>query len=315
MKAKVIIRNILLTLLVMLTIHLSARYLGFVMAPKYEFEYRGKTLETQDLSSYYFSNEKHNNADTLFVGSSHVFCSIDVNIMNKEYGKNALMLATSSQTLDLSYYAIMSAIPMQHPKRIFLETVCATFTEPRQKLLSTRALLNDLPNWSKGKLLAAKASGFPMYYFLYPITDLHNTWWKVRAKDFILPRLPEGERFCYYDERVMELDDWFPSPDIEGKEIPEDNLLWLNKILQLCRENDTELILFTAPFPATPEEQTVLRRIDDYAKENGIVYYNLMDDYKKIGIDFHTDFFDNQHLNTNGKRKVSRYMAENCMDF
>lgn len=314
MKKRTIIGNILLTLLAVLTLHLSARYLGFVMMPRSEVEGSNETMEVRDYSSYYFTREKPNSADTLFIGSSHVYCGIDVNIMNKEYGKNALMLATSSQTLDLSYYAIMSAIPMQHPERIYLETFCAVYDEQKQKPLSSRALLNDLPNWSRGKWLAAKDSGQPMYYYFYPITDMHNTWWKVTSRDFILPRLPEGERYSFHGDRIRDVDDWTLSASLEDVEIPEESLYWLRRIVQLCRENNTELILFTAPYPADAREQTIFRLMADFAKENGLVYYNLVDDYEKVGIDLHSDFFDGNHMNIYGQEKLSRYMAENCMN-
>ncbi|MDO4983720.1 MAG: hypothetical protein Q4E35_09235 [Eubacteriales bacterium] len=314
MKFKAVFKKILFALVSVLMLHLSVRYLGFAMSPKFELDCEGKAVEVKELASYFFSSEKRNSADTLFIGSSHVYCGIDVNIMNRVYGKNALMLSTSSQTLDLSYYAIMSAIPLQRPDTIYLETFCVRLDEQQPKPLSSRALLNDLPNWSRGKLQAARASGLPMYYYLYPITDLHDTWFKLTAKDFLLPKLPEGERYSFHFDRVCDNGDFSLSYDIKDAEISESTLDWLNKIVALCRENDTRLVLFTVPYPASSVEQAQFRALDSFARSNGLTYYNLVDDYEKIGIDFHTDFFDNQHMNTSGQEKLSRYIAENCME-
>ena len=303
----------MLSVLAVLALHLSVRYLGFVMSPKFELDSGGESFEMKDLSSYFFSSEKRNSADTLFIGSSHVYCGIDVNIMNRDYGQNALMLSTTSQSLDLSYYAIMTAIPLQHPDTIFVETFCARSEEQQQYPLSSRALLNDLPNWSRGKLQAARASEMPMYYYLYPITDLHNTWFKLTADDFVLPKLPEGERYSFHYDRVCDNGDFSLSYDVQDAEISENTLNWLSKIAALCRENDIKLVLFTAPYPAPPDRQAQFRALDSFARSNDVTYYNLLDDYEKVGIDFHTDFFDDQHLNTSGQEKLTRYIAENFM--
>jgi len=52
---------------------------------------------------YNFGNLERDTLETVFVGNSHQFCSIDTEILANEYGINSFMLASSAQTIAMSY--------------------------------------------------------------------------------------------------------------------------------------------------------------------------------------------------------------------
>ncbi|MBP5151673.1 MAG: hypothetical protein ILP13_02015, partial [Lachnospiraceae bacterium] len=64
-------------------------------------------------------NPEH--ADIVFIGNSHNFCTISTDLLYDEYGIESFMLATSAQTIPMSYYAAMEAIELKHPDKIVLE--------------------------------------------------------------------------------------------------------------------------------------------------------------------------------------------------
>ena len=70
-----------------------------------------------------FASMPEDSIEIVFIGSSHQFCSISPEILYDEYGIESFMLATSAQTVPMSYYAAMEAIELQNPRLIVFE-VC-----------------------------------------------------------------------------------------------------------------------------------------------------------------------------------------------
>ena len=202
MKIKKTVKQVGIALLILLALHLSLRYWGLVLFPKSR-----KPGWSQDYSTYYFSTEKRNTVDQVFIGSSHQFCSVDVNILNHDYGMNSILLSSSGQDLNFSYYSVMEALELQNPSRIVLETSTATADKKEYTVLSAEYFLDNMPNWTRTKFECIKSlDNVPCYYHYYPITVLHNQWSEIRWKDLLLPeRLPKGERYVYDYSFVTDL--------------------------------------------------------------------------------------------------------------
>ena len=93
-------------------------------------------------------------------------------------------------------------------------------------------------------------------------------------------------------------------------EIMSKNREYLQKIIDLCKNERTRLMLVKTPSNATEEEKTYYNSVEKIAKENGVEFvdYNLA--YDEIGLDLDTDFFDATHLNAWGAEKFSKYFVE-----
>ena len=104
--------------------------------------------------------------------------------------------------------------------------------------------------------------------------------------------------------------------------MPEEMERYMDLLVDLCKENNVELILFCAPFNSMyPDDgimdlfyrQRVFHYISDYAKEKGVRYYNLFDELDELyayGLNNETDWKDSQHLNRSGMTKFTNYMME-----
>ena len=91
----------------------------------------------------------------------------------------------------------------------------------------------------------------------------------------------------------------------------EENMRYLEKIYELCLDNDAELILVKAPFPCYEVIIGEVNTVFDWAEEKGIPYLNLMQFTNEIGINYYSDTCDGiAHMNYLGATKVSRYLAE-----
>ena len=95
--------------------------------------------------------------------------------------------------------------------------------------------------------------------------------------------------------------------------LPNTAMEYLDKMRELCRENGSELILVKAPTNSWRywwyDEWNA--QIEEYAKKNGLAYYNFIPECDNIGIDWTTDTYDEgAHLNVYGAEKMTRYFGE-----
>lgn len=260
--------------------------------------------------------------DVVFIGQSHCFCSIDPNLLADEYGIESFMLATSAQTVPMSYYAAKEAIEFQHPKKIVMEVAyCANDFRTVEDGM-THAFFDGMPN-GKAKKEAIKDlidKEDRIYYYLN--FGMYHTRWKDLTEDDYKSNLTM-KRGEYYSEDVFPNWDYPVVAADEKKNMPEEMERYMDLLVELCKEENVELILFCAPFGIQDdfddrredlkERQRIFNYIEDYAKEKNVRYYNLFNELDSIyeyGLNDETDWKDSQHLNASGQKKLTRYMAE-----
>lgn len=313
MRAFRILRGVLLTAMFLFLLHFSLRYLGHVLFPRgHRVMDDGKDWG-QDYGQYYFSRARRDSFDTVFIGSSHQYCSIDPNLLNREYGQNCILLTSSSMGLQLAYYAVMEAVELQHPKMIVLECyeTARVMPEMGPVVMEKHYFLDDMPNWLKTKWHCVRSIGDPPYLYYYPITAMHSYVFDRGMEDFRLPpKLPEGECYCYHYDVTTPLERWEIIPAEESWPLAEYSEKWLRDIAALCRKNDIELILYIAPFSAPPWAQVIFNGLETFAQSENLKYFNLMSKIDEIGLDVRTDYNDSEHLNCRGQEKLTRYLGQ-----
>jgi hypothetical protein len=103
----------------------------------------------------------------------------------------------------------------------------------------------------------------------------------------------------------------FPSPmPLTDYTLPETSMDYLQRIVDLCRENDIELILIKAPTldPYWYEEWDA--QVRDFAEANNVPYINYIYLRDNIGLDMTVDTYDaGLHLNLTGAEKFADYIG------
>lgn len=266
-----------------------------------------------------FCKLEKDSVDLVFIGTSHQFCTINTDLLFNEYEIDSFMLATSAQTIPMSYYAAMEAIDSQHPKAIVLEvSYCANDFRTTTAEMSHH-FFDGMP-WGEAKRMAVKdliEEDERIYYFLN-LGRYHSRWKELEQQDF--EGVKVSPRGTYYYEDVA--NNWeipLVSPE-EKAPMPPEMQKYMDLLVDLCKENDVELILYVAPFNSLYKDeamdenlyakQRIFNGISDYAQEHGLRYYNLFYEMDAIGLDGAMDYKDSQHFNCNGQEKVTRYMAE-----
>ena len=307
MMKKVVINTILFLLFVAGLVAILYRA-NFVLRHK---EYAG----VQDK----FAQMPEDSVDVVFIGSSHQFCSISPEILCDEYGIESFMLATSAQTVPMSYYAAMEAIELQNPKLIVFEVCYLTNDFRTVTDEMSHCFFDGMPE-CEAKHLGIKdlieEENRINYYSL--LGTYHSRWKELTEEDYAMTQFTERGG-VHFEERT------YNPPiqviaDSETEPIPEEMEKYLDMLVELCKENDVELVMYAAPFNTQYEaeyetavlnmRQRMFNYIGEYAKERDIRYYNLFYELPNLGLNGETDWMDRQHLNCLGQEKFTRYMVE-----
>ncbi len=271
-----------------------------------------------------FADIPAENVDVVFVGSSHQFCSISPEVLYDEYGIESFMLATSAQTMPMSYYAAMEAIELKQPEMIVLEvSYCANDFRTVTPEMS-HCFFDGMPNCEAKYLaiedLIEKEERLDFYILL---GQYHSRWKELTEQDYAITQFTTRGG-VYYDTAVYNPPIQVIAPE-ETEPIPTEMEEYLDKLVLLCKENDVELVLYAAPFNTLYDDeyetmmlnmrQRMFNYIGGYSKENDLKYYNLFYKIEDIGLNGETDWKDRQHLNCYGQEKLTRYMADaGCFD-
>ncbi len=264
-----------------------------------------------------FAKLPEDSVDVVFVGNSHQFCTINPDMLYEEYGINAYMLATSAQTVPMSYYAAMEAIELQHPEKIVFE-VCYTANDWKMLVAMTHCFFDGMPNceakWKGIKDLV----GEDRIYYYFPLGLYHSRWKDLTELDYRNGNVSERGG-VHYEETVVNTE--IPLVAVnETEAVPEEMERYMDLLVTLCEENDVELILYVAPFNGMGDSDTdkedlfmrqrIFNSVGEYAQEKGLAFYNLFYELENLGLNNETDRMDRQHLNCYGQEKVTRYMVE-----
>lgn len=300
------------------TIVLSLLFVVAMVLSLWRISYVLREKEFTNIQDNFMALER-DSVDMVFIGNSHQFCTIDPDLLYEEYGINSFMLATSAQTIPMSYYAAMEAIEYQHPKAIVLEVLyCSndfrTVTPEMSHMFFDGMPLCEAKKLAIEDLIEEEEQ---IYYYLN-LGRYHTRWKDLSTEDFVSNlTTPRGG---YYSEETK-YNKKIPVISPEEKEpMPPEMEKYMDLLVELCEKEQVELILYVAPFNTLYDDeftladlarrQRIFNYVGDYAEEKGLRYYNLFYEIDEIGLDGMTDYKDTQHFNCNGQKKVTRYMAE-----
>jgi hypothetical protein len=85
--------------------------------------------------------------------------------------------------------------------------------------------------------------------------------------------------------------------------------------VELCRENDVELVLVKAPSLVPYWYDEWEEQVEAYAAEHDLKYYNFLEVTDEIGLDYSKDTYDaGLHLNLSGAEKMAHYFGKILTD-
>lgn len=308
MTKKKIIHAVLATIITLCILF----FLGKLLKPKYMTE----ILEGALIAEYY--QEQTKDHDVIFIGDCEVYENFSPITLWEEYGITSFIRGSAQQLMWQSYYLLKETLRYEKPEVVVFNVLSMKYAVP-QKEAYNRMALDDMP-LSLSKLKAIKASMLDeedIITYLFPILRYHSRWSELSKEDFeyLFRRNPIS-----HNGYLMRVDSKPVTTIPQGKKLPNYQFSdicysYLDKMTQLCRENDVALVLIKAPtiYPYWYEEWDA--QMVEYAAKNDLYYINFLDYADEAGIDFSTDTYDGGlHLNLSGAEKMSRYFGRILVD-
>ena len=279
---------------------------GLVM-PKYMDD----LVEGSMISQYYGEAGGH---EVLFLGDCEVYANIDPLVIYEDSGISSYVRGSSQQLMWQSYYILEETLRYEVPKAVVFNVNAMKFSEPVKE--EYNRLTIDYMKWSPSKAGIIRASMTEEEKFLYyavPITRYHSRIFELKSEDlrYLFGRKQTTVNGHQVNTGVV------PMGTLPAKKKLADysfgDICWqyLDGIRKLCADNGVQLILMKAPsqYPYWYDEYDA--QIAQYAQENGLRYYNFLNDVEQIGLDYSTDTYDGGlHLNESGARKLSLHVSD-----
>lgn len=245
-------------------------------------------IQSRNKSIVGIQNEPENTIDILVLGDSESYTSVAPMDLWKNHGITTYVCGQSGQRIQETYFMLKTALENQSPKIVALET----------------NVLFRQQTGAKGIQEGVIQTG--NYYF--PIFRFHDIW-----KPLLF-----GKQYAETSFKGFALRDTIES--YKGGEymkhtknvavISEQVKDYMEEIINLCKEHNVPLFLYSAPSPVN-YNYSKHNAIEAYAKEKGLAYLDLNLKTEELKIEWKTDTFDKgDHLNLAGARKVTDYLGK-----
>ena len=256
--------------------------------------------------------------DVLFLGSSHMMNSIYPMELWDKYGIVSYNLGSHNEMLPLSYWNLRLATKYHKPKLAVIDVygVVKTIDGVNMTEKNLGAIHDSLDAYPISKLkMGAIADLFreknslkTQINFLFDFSTYHARWEELAEEDFEL--VEQTEKGANMRSNVTS-----STRRIDYEKTPEANITsyestkYLRKIINFCKENGIEVLLTLLPFGATTKEQAGhAKYYEKLAKDERVNYLNFvaLEPIENQQI----DYYDDDHLNASGARKVTEYVGK-----
>ncbi|MCI8992672.1 MAG: hypothetical protein HFG80_08155 [Eubacterium sp.] len=295
---------------------------GFVLSgltkifiPKYSYMNEWSTTVTY---KKFYEIEK-NTTDVLFLGSSRTMCSFLPQELYNKYGITSYNLGGEQQSIFVSYYWLKEALRFQTPKAVVIEVKELFFHKEGGLNMEESHLRKsmDYMKWSSVKKEAVddicdldESQDKVSYYF--PIFRFHARWKELEEDDFSYDADDHDGFLKGYNvlsDRYGR--EYTPLEETGGseEEMVESMVDYMDRIVELCRQNHIQLILVNTPYARRTVEN--YNSVAAYAQKHQLPYYdfNLKKYYEEAGYDFASDNADSPHANIWGAIKITDYLG------
>lgn len=321
-------RIVLLTVLAVLLFMGGTKILNYLYWQEEDWE--------RILFHHFYGQEE--NIDYLYLGSSHVFCGFNPEILDEKNGKNNFNLATSGQSLMGSYYLLKEAARQNKIEKVYLELyyTCSTggqgnYREKEAVQISWR--ITDYMRMSPLKLDAFfhmnpkeyyVDAAFP--YVRYRAHLMEAEWIRERVTH---KKSTNYKKYIYADGLTEYRDKGYYATAGELNNLlffrergPEDMYLtrdaekYLRKIMEYCRRHRIQIILCSCPMYETEPLSTenydgYAEKIREVAAEYAVPYYDFnMAREEYLPIQHPEYFMDTGHLNTKGAEMYTNFFHQ-----
>lgn len=270
------------------------------------------------ISSEFYKYKDHS-FDVITFGTSFVMNGVNPMQLWDEYGVTSYCLGAGNESIATSYYLAKEAIKRQHPKLIVLECGTAYWDWVIMSTEQFHHATDTMPLLSKNRTQMILDLGYEYREaLLLPFESYHMRWTDLNESDFE----EDYKNHTLGAELSMRSDG---GQEFERHEIVTENAInetqmeYIEKIVQLCEDTDTEIMMLVLPVPGPSfvldqytfdQRRNAAYAMEEYCADKGIHCLNLTDSLEELGLDPTTDTIEGSHVNMRGAQKVTSYIGD-----
>lgn len=276
--------------------------------------------------------------DDVYLGTSHGRMNIDPDRVAESTGTKGHILSVGGEYAVDAYYMTKLMIEKQKPKRIIYEVSPGYFMTEKEEGNNYLLFYHEFP-MSKAKLEYFKACllktnfrtmlfpwyEYPLSYELDKIKDtVFQKWNKNYDPAYLKSNTQEYHENGFIERYAVDT----TKLKMEGittfdeAKIKQTNMDYLEKLIDLCRENDIEFMAVTTPMPIDtlrtyePEFKAAWKYFGTFFAEREVPYFNFNVEYFKAfphDLTYFTDY--DGHMNGEAAEAFSTVLGKVLMAY
>lgn len=252
--------------------------------------------------------------DVILSGPSHMQFAIQPAQLFGEQGIASCNISTTAQSIPTTYHLLKEMISRHDPELVVLDLFCLFYPD---KLVAPERLhqaIDFMPlSSSKVEIVQDLVEENHREYYI-PFIFYHDRWKELTREDYTMYQ-NANETYQFLEGLKVFDTPFTPVPEDQTAEIPEIPLHYLEKIVSLCKETDTQLLLTVIPYRADQDnnntspvyQQQLYNSVALQAKEWEVPFFNALHVLDEMDFDFTTDMVEYSHVNASGSRKISEF--------
>ena len=280
-------------------------------------DYSYQTWPNSATVSGFYKMKKHS-VDVLFFGSSQGVTAFNPQVLYDEYKIRSYNLSTEQQSLVISYYLLEEALKYQKPSAVILDVwMCYGNQNPLNSAESCVRKVIDEMKWSPLKIKAINEicrldPNLKKISFYFLNVRYHDRWKRLAKTDFEYRQLNRPFLMKGYAAESVPWRTDAPEPlhiseTLEPASMQANMQVYLEKIVNACKENNISLLLVKTPNLGWNLKQHFSMK--KFTDECNITFYdfNINDLYDRTGYDYAKD--GDSHLDNSGAHKVTTMLG------
>ncbi len=276
-------------------------------------KYMSHPYEGAMMQEYYKAETKH---DVIFLGDCEFYETISPVTLWEEYGISSYVRGSPQQLIWQSYYVLLDTLKHETPKVVVFNAMEMKIGQVQSEAYTRLTLdgLKDLEYRLEAAKLSKKEENESLLSYVFPLLRYHSRITDLNKDDFeyfFRRDLISHHGYLMQTKVDPQTEEPF-QPPLFDYSFPDICWEYLDKIAQLCKENDIKLVLFKAPtiswqYPWYEEWDA---QLEDYAQKNDLLYLNGIEYADEMGLDMTKDTYDKGvHLNVYGAEKCTRFLG------
>lgn len=267
------------------------------------------------LSDFY--QLKEDTVDVLFVGSSHVYYSVNTCQLYDQYGMASYLMASPGQPVWIGYYLLEEALKTQKPQLIVYDVY--TLYRNETEAGSWECLIGMKPSLTKWNAIKAVNEEGPLMdaagaFFSFPY--YHTRYAELTRQDFEDVKMLRyhGYKPDFHVIPKKQLKKWEHIDRTgfdQAEPVSERTEQYLRMFIELCRDKEIPLLLVNAPYANQMlEKQQAHNYVAQIAEEYDVPFIDGNQYIDQMQIDFSEDLVEVSHLNYYGGVKYTDFLAQ-----